>query len=128
MEQTIDVILKETVTETVTVDKEVAETVRTLVIDALDEARWMLKYGLADQKMALMKILLSGATRTLGKDFTSTEQEARFALDRMFSTIRDIQATDENIRSYGSQSALDDHAEPQALAEGVDDPDEGADN
>lgn len=111
MEQTIDVIVKETVTETVTLDKELAEQVRDLVIMGLNEAKNMLEFGLADQKLAIMKTLLSGATRVLGKDFTSTEQEARFALDRMFSEIRKVK-----------------HVESQASIEGTYDPDEGSDD
>lgn len=111
MEQKIDLIVRETVTETVTVDKQLAEMVRELVIDGLNEARIMLRFGLADQKLQILKSLLSGATRTLGKDYTSTEQEARLAIDRMFAEIRAVN-----------------NVGPEALAAGTHDPDEGLDD
>lgn len=90
MEQKTDVILRETVTEQVLIDSVLSEMVRELVIDALKEAKKMLEFGLADQKMALIRTLLNGATRSLGKDFTSTETEAKVAVTRLFDAMREL--------------------------------------
>lgn len=90
MEQTIEYAIKETITETVAIDQVLSEKVRELVLTALDEAAHMLEFGLADQKMAIIRTLLSGATRSLGKDFTSTEQEAKVAVERLFTSMREL--------------------------------------
>jgi hypothetical protein len=64
--------------------------VRDLVIEGLKEAKVMLQFGLADQKLAIIRSVLSGATRSLGKDFTSTEQEAKIAVERLFHSMREL--------------------------------------
>jgi hypothetical protein len=89
-EQKIEMVVRETVTETVAIDAILSEMVRDLVIEGLKEARQMLRFGLADQKLAIIRALLSGATRSLGKDFTSTESEAKVAVERLFTSMREI--------------------------------------
>lgn len=114
-EQKIEMVVRETVTETVAIDQVLSNMVRDLVIMGLEEAKNMLEFGLADQKMAIIRTLLSGATRSLGKDFTSTEQEAKIAVERLFEGIRQI-----------PESGYD--AQLKALAPRIDDSDEGIDN
>lgn len=94
MEQSVEVILKETITETVTVDQALQERVRGLVERALDEAEMILNFGLMDQKMVLIRTLLTASTRQLGKDFVSKENEARFALERVFDSMREVEEPD----------------------------------
>lgn len=94
MEQQVEVILKETITESVTVDQALQERVRALVEQGLDTAEWILKYGMMDQKLVLIRTLLSASTRQLGKDFVSKENEARFALERVFEDMRKVEEAD----------------------------------
>jgi hypothetical protein len=94
MEQHVDVILKETVTEHVVVDEHLADRVRKLVDLALDEAEEMLSFGMPDQKLQLIRTLLSASTRNIGKDFTNTEQEAKVAINRLFDQMREVDVVD----------------------------------
>lgn len=93
-ESHVEMIVRETITETVPLDAQLAEMVRDLVILGLGEARRMLEFGLADQKLVIIRALLSGATRSLGKDYASTEQEAKVAVERIFSSMREVEAGD----------------------------------
>ena len=108
MEQTVDVIIKETITEHISVDQILVERVRQLVLDALDEVEGILKFGLMDQKIQIIKMLLGASTRNLGKDFTSHEQEAKIALESLFEQMRDVG--------------------PETTPKAIDHTDEGADN
>ena len=111
MEQSVEFIIKETITEVVNVDQALAERVKELVNDALDWAEYLMEYGLADQKMTIIRLLLSASTKSLGKDFTTHDKEAKVALDRLFDGMRIVETVD---------------APPlTALTPRVDDPDEG---
>jgi len=94
MEQSVEFIIKETITEVVNVDQALAERVRELVNDALDWAEFMMKYGLAEQKMMVMRTLLNASTRSLGKDFTTHDKEAKLAVDRLFEAMREVEPVD----------------------------------
>ena len=113
MEETVEIIIKETVTELVNVDQALAERVRELVETALDWAEFMMNYGLADQKLQMIRTLLTASTKSLGKDFTTHDKEAKLAVDRLFAGMREVEP-------YAAPVA--------ALAPRIDDPDEGADN
>jgi hypothetical protein len=94
MEQSVEFVIKETITEVVNVDHALAERVRELVNTALDWAEFMMNYGLADQKMAMIRTLLNASTKSLGKDFTTHDKEAKLAVDRLFESMREVEAVD----------------------------------
>lgn len=115
MEQSVEVIVKETITEHVNVDRALNERIRALVNKALDEVEDILDFGLAEQKQHVIRTLLSASTRQLGKDFTTVETDARLALERLFENQRaDIQVVDA--------------AELIPATPRIDDPDERADH
>jgi hypothetical protein len=97
MEQNVEVIIKETITEHVNVDKALSDRVKILVDKALDEVEDILDFGTADAKQAIVRTLLSASTRQLGKDFTTTENEARLALERLFEGQRVLPEADPNV-------------------------------
>jgi hypothetical protein len=97
MEQSVEVVIKETITEHVNVDKALSERVKQLVAKALDEVEDILDFGTADAKQSIVRTLLSASTRQLGKDFTTTENEARLALERLFEGQRNLPQSDPNV-------------------------------
>jgi len=94
MEQSVEFVIKETITEVVNIDQALAERVRELVNTALDWAEFMMNYGLADQKMAMIRTLLNASTKSLGKDFTTHDKEAKLAVDRLFEAMREVEVVD----------------------------------
>lgn len=94
MEEHTEVIIKETITEVVNVDQALAERVKELVYNALDWAEFYMNYGLADQKMAMIRTLLSASTKSLGKDFTTHDREAKLAVERLFEGMREVETVD----------------------------------
>jgi hypothetical protein len=116
MEQNVEVIIKETITEHVNVDKQLSERVKQLVAKALDEVEDVLDFGTADAKQAIIRTLLTASTRQLGKDFTTTENEARLALERLFEGQRILPTDQPNVVELAP-------ATPR-----IDDSDEGADH
>lgn len=114
MEQNVEFIIKETITEVVNIDQALAERVRALVNTALDWAEFMMNYGLADQKMAMIRTLLNASTKSLGKDFTTHDKEAKLAVERLFESMKEVEPSDA--------------APVSALAPRTDNPDEGPDH
>lgn len=89
MEERVDIILKQTITESITVDPALQSKIASFTDMVLEEARKTMAFGMAHERMALMKIVLGGAVRSAGKDFTSTENEARVGLEELLSGMRD---------------------------------------
>lgn len=115
MEETTEVILKQTITETINVDPELQAEIRDFTRLALKEARAMMKFGLGSERLALVRIVLGAAVRGVGKDFQKTEQEGRVALESIFTDMRII--------------PQEPHAAPVAsLAPPVDDSNQGTDH
>lgn|SRR5262245_20489962 len=114
MEQNVEVIIKETITEVVNVDQQLQERVKELVYTALEWAEFYMNYGLADQKLAMIRTLLSASTKSLGKDFATHDREAKLAVERLFEGMREVETVDA--------------APIAALAPRIDDSDEVFDN
>lgn len=111
MEEHTEVILKQTITEHVQVDPEIRDEVASFTKDMFSFARNTMRFGMANEKMALAKIFFGAAVRSVGKDFQTTENEGRVALDNLFASMREIPKS---------------NAAPVAtLAPRVDDSDEG---
>ena len=115
MEESVDIIIKQTITESVNVDPDLKARINRFTDMVLTEAENTMKFGLSSERMAIMRLVLSAATKSVGKDFTTTENEGRVALESLFESMREIpEAT---------------HAAPvAALAPPVDDPNQGSDH
>lgn len=111
MEQNVEVIIKETITEHVNVDRALNDRLRGIVSKALDEVEDILDFGLADQKQQVIRTLLSASTRQLGKDFTTTENEARMALERLFEGQRQLPLEPNVIELASTTPRIDDSNE-----------------
>jgi len=95
MEEHTEFIIKQTITEHLNTDPDIQAEVRAFSLLCLKEAHKMMEFGLANQKLALMRIFLNAAARSVGRDFQTTENEGRLALDSIFAEMREItEATD----------------------------------
>lgn len=91
MEQHVDIILKETITESVRVDEHLTERIRDLLDRALDEAEMVLDFGVMGDKMSIIRTLLSAGARSVGRDFATPDNDAKLAVERLFLAQREIE-------------------------------------
>ena len=61
-----------------------------LTMNALQQARDILDFGLADQKIAIIRTILSGTMKIVGSDVAVVEEEARVAIDSIWNTMRNV--------------------------------------
>lgn len=79
-----------------------------ITLQALQEARNILNFGLADQKLALIRTIVSGSMKIVGSDAAVVEEEAKSAIESIWTTMR----------------KLPNGSTPRTLAAGTDDPDQ----
>jgi hypothetical protein len=116
VEESTEFIIKQTITEHINVDEDLKAEIRSFTRDMIREARNTLQFGLGKEKMDLIKIFFGAAVRSVGRDFQTTENEGRIALERVFESMRDL------------PQGTPDAAPLAALTPRVDDPDQGIDD
>lgn len=102
-------------------DAELGARVREIVHKALDEVEFIMAFGAHEDRMAIVRALLSPAGRLIGVGAGSQKEEQRVALDELFDAVRAVPTirdkplvTDEGIFDV----------ESKALPQTVDDQDE----
>lgn len=115
-EEHVDIIIKQTVTESIAVDPELRSKIAAFTDYMLDEAKRTMRFGLSAERMQLMKMVLGPAVKSVGQDVTRTENEGRLALENIFQSMREGSAPTHAVTPVAS------------LAPRVDDPDQGVDD
>ena len=76
-------------------DEELAEKMRKLVDKAYHEAMMILEMGPTDLKMSVIRTVLAGAGRLIGKESSSTMEEGRAALESLMRDMRQVEPVTE---------------------------------
>lgn len=69
-------------------EEELRERLLRLANDGIDEAFYMLRSGSSTQKMAVLRMILGNASKSLGKEDSSEFSEMRLALERLMAQNR----------------------------------------
>jgi hypothetical protein len=95
-------------------EKQLAEEVRQLTHTALRQATLMLQFGHTDQKIAIIKSLLSNAGRLIGQESGGSTEEIRANLETLFTETRRVKGSQVVITDDGAidVEALDDTPVP----------------
>lgn len=79
---------RKTVTRLTPEDEDLANGIRRFAWRALREAEWIMEFGTTEAKLTLVRTVLPGVTRLLGKGGEGEEEESRAAVSRIFDSMR----------------------------------------
>lgn len=108
-------------------DEKLADGVRKLAAAALREAHLMLEFGPTEQKLAIIKPMLSGLSRHVTTSTSQETEEARGEFEAMLFEMRSegIPERDTIVREHDIIEVVESNAEPTAPSPSADDQDEG---
>lgn len=108
-------------------DEKLADGVRKLASAALTEAHTILEFGPTEQKMVIIKAMLSGLSKHVTTTGTQDAEEARREYEAILFEMRTggIPERDRIVREHDIIEVVERDAEPETLAPSLDDQDEG---